>query len=121
MQGTDVFYSKDKKAPLGDWELLSVPAPAASAELPDLEPRTEYFVRLRGRDRMGPGPLGSVFSVPTGDEREMRPFAGFQELRLKLGCGSLAAAPKLVLDPGPRVEVLPGKGVKVDLISFDYT
>ncbi|KHJ91998.1 fibronectin type III domain protein [Oesophagostomum dentatum] len=60
-----VYYTNNGNQPIKNWQKLEVKEPNHNAVIENLRPNTQYFIRLRANDQMGPGRLGNPASVTT--------------------------------------------------------
>ncbi|KIH49527.1 fibronectin type III domain protein, partial [Ancylostoma duodenale] len=60
-----VYYTNNGNQPIKNWQKMEVREPNHNAIIENLRPNTQYFIRLRANDQMGPGRLGNPASVNT--------------------------------------------------------
>uniref|UniRef100_A0A183G3Q2 Protein-tyrosine-phosphatase n=1 Tax=Heligmosomoides polygyrus TaxID=6339 RepID=A0A183G3Q2_HELPZ len=96
-----VYYTNNGNQPIKNWQRMEVKEPNHNAVIENLRPSTQYFIRLRANDQMGPGRLGNPASVTTlkpaarpsvaieqGEELLVGPLKPFE-----LGCNITRADP----------------------------
>ncbi|VDL79232.1 unnamed protein product, partial [Nippostrongylus brasiliensis] len=96
-----VYYTNNGNQPIKNWQHVEVKEPNHNAVIENLRPNTQYFIRLRANDQMGPGKLGNPASVTTlkpaarplvfieqGEELFVGPLKPFE-----LGCNITRADP----------------------------
>ncbi|KAK6743874.1 hypothetical protein RB195_010896 [Necator americanus] len=96
-----VYYTNNGNQPIKNWQRLEVKEPNRNTVIENLRPNTQYFIRLRANDQMGPGRLGNPASVTTlrpasrplvtieqGEELFVGPLKPFE-----LGCNITRADP----------------------------
>uniref|UniRef100_A0A1I7XGL1 Fibronectin type-III domain-containing protein n=1 Tax=Heterorhabditis bacteriophora TaxID=37862 RepID=A0A1I7XGL1_HETBA len=89
--GYTVYYTNNGNQPIKNWKRIDVKEPNRDVEIQNLRPSTQYFIRLRANDQMGPGRLGNPVSVTTlkpasrplvtieqGEELRVSPLAPFE-------------------------------------------
>ncbi|VDK48392.1 unnamed protein product, partial [Anisakis simplex] len=60
-----IYYTNNGHQPIKNWRTLSVDEPTREVTIKDLRPHTQYFLRLRANDKLGPGRLGNPVSLMT--------------------------------------------------------
>ncbi|VDM96837.1 unnamed protein product, partial [Thelazia callipaeda] len=60
-----VYYTISGHKPIKNWRKLNVEEPNREIMIKDLRPHTQYFIRLRANDKLGPGRLSSPVSLKT--------------------------------------------------------
>uniref|UniRef100_A0A0R3PSV6 protein-tyrosine-phosphatase n=1 Tax=Angiostrongylus costaricensis TaxID=334426 RepID=A0A0R3PSV6_ANGCS len=91
MTSYTIYYTNNGNQPIKNWQRLEVKEPNHSVVIENLRPNTQYFIRLRANDQMGPGRLGNPASVTTlkpasrplvtieqGDELLVEPMKPFE-------------------------------------------
>ncbi|VDK64046.1 unnamed protein product [Onchocerca ochengi] len=60
-----VYYTSNGQQPIKNWKKINVDEPNREVTIKDLRPNTQYFIRLRANDKLGPGRLSNPVSVNT--------------------------------------------------------
>ncbi|KHN88307.1 Mesocentin [Toxocara canis] len=60
-----VYYTNNGHQPIKNWKKINVDEPTRDVTIKDLRPHTQYFLRLRANDKLGPGRLGNPVSLMT--------------------------------------------------------
>ncbi|KJH47473.1 fibronectin type III domain protein [Dictyocaulus viviparus] len=100
-----IYYTNNGNQPIKNWQQMEVKEPSNTAMIENLRPSTQYYIRLRANDQMGPGRLGNPALVTTlkpasrplvtieqGEELLVGPLKPFE-----LGCNITRADPMPVV------------------------
>ncbi|VIO91673.1 Uncharacterized protein BM_BM10822 [Brugia malayi] len=60
-----VYYTNNGNQPIKNWKKVNVEEPDREVTIKDLRPNTQYFIRLRANDKLGPGRLSNPVSLNT--------------------------------------------------------
>ncbi|MCP9259541.1 Mesocentin [Dirofilaria immitis] len=60
-----VYYTSNSHQPIKNWKKINVDEPNREITIKDLRPNTQYFIRLRANDKLGPGRLSNPVSLNT--------------------------------------------------------
>uniref|UniRef100_A0A9J2PYA6 Fibronectin type III domain protein n=1 Tax=Ascaris lumbricoides TaxID=6252 RepID=A0A9J2PYA6_ASCLU len=60
-----VYYTNNGHQPIKNWKKINVDEPKRDVTIKDLRPHTQYILRLRANDKLGPGRLGNPVSLMT--------------------------------------------------------
>ncbi|VDN92224.1 unnamed protein product [Brugia pahangi] len=60
-----VYYTNNGNQPIKNWKKVNVEEPDREVTIKDLRPNTQYFIRLRANDKLGPGRLSNPISLNT--------------------------------------------------------
>ncbi|CAG9535199.1 unnamed protein product, partial [Cercopithifilaria johnstoni] len=59
------YYTNNANQPIKNWKKVNIDEPNREVTIKDLRPNTQYFIRLRANDKLGPGRLSNPVSVNT--------------------------------------------------------
>ncbi|KAF8358236.1 dig-1, partial [Pristionchus pacificus] len=65
--GYTIYYTTNKHQPIKNWKTLQVPGDATEWTINDLRPQTQYNIRIRANDELGPGKIGQPVTMTTRD------------------------------------------------------
>ncbi|VBB26357.1 unnamed protein product [Acanthocheilonema viteae] len=100
-----VYYTSNGNQPIKNWKKVNVDEPNREVTIKDLRPNTQYFIRLRANDKLGPGRLSNPVSLNTR-KPAIRPQIFIQEgdkiyvgplQRFRINCNVTRG------DPSPKI------------------
>ncbi|PAV82981.1 hypothetical protein WR25_24062 [Diploscapter pachys] len=71
-----VYYTNNGNQPIKNWKKIEIKEPTREIEITDLRPDTQYFIRLRANDQLGPASRPFVH-IEQGDEMFVPPMQPF--------------------------------------------
>ncbi|PAV55956.1 hypothetical protein WR25_13419 [Diploscapter pachys] len=71
-----VYYTNNGNQPIKNWKKIEIKEPTREIEITDLRPDTQYFIRLRANDQLGPASRPFVH-IEQGDEVFVPPMQPF--------------------------------------------